>query len=535
MKKNQLWFVALIFLLAACGQAEQPGQSTPSPSSLEEVDLVEPVQVSVSLDDSRAVSQVIPITGGSLTATGADGTTFTLDIPGDALIYETEFTMTPVEVSGMPTGFEPGPGVQLEPEGLSFFNFATLTITPADEIPIDQQVFFGYEADGQNLSLALPEIDSNEIKIQLLHFTGYFVGTGNLENVAYVLPQRGGAVVRELNNRIAELTQSERQRQQSEGRKPLAPEYSSELANLFQEYYDRFVKVYLDIAGEGCSKGRLAIDIYGHYTQLMRKAGLADRIVALDYLALVERVAGFCLHEEYQLCVQDHIVHRMIPVLFGLERQMQLVRESLGLGEESASSSALLLQARQLTENCLNFELEFESTAIETYPSGGTTESRVSAKVPIHFDASTFEFRGEAPLINDFFQVTSPPCSTSSTRGGGTFVVFDMNWSLISPEGDQPGPNSLESLDGQIKDIRLQMGASSSESSVIICPTFTDPGPSGVWENRFVATHWDPATMTLFFGDWDIEGGELFATVEWQTQYTFGTESGSMILYHRPK
>ncbi|MEX2144214.1 MAG: hypothetical protein WD740_06435, partial [Anaerolineales bacterium] len=350
VKKNQFWLGALILLLAACGSDEQTEQ-TPSSATAqsEQAAPVDPINVAVTLDQANAVSEVIPITGGSLTATGVDGTTYTLEIPGDALIYETKITMTPAQFSGLPVGFAPGPGVQLEPTGLSLFNFATLTIIPAYEIPIDQQVLFGSEANGQNLSLALPEIDSSEIKILLLHFSEYLVGTGSLDNIDLALTIQGSAVVEGLHNRIAELTQRERQRQAVEGRKPLAPDYWTEMAKLFQEYYDNFVKGYLDQAGESCSKGSQAISIYAHYTKLMRKVGLPDHIVEIDLLALVEKVEGLCLKEEYQLCVQEHIVHRIIPVLLGIERKMQLVRESLGLGEESASDSALVQQARRLT------------------------------------------------------------------------------------------------------------------------------------------------------------------------------------------
>jgi hypothetical protein len=100
--------------------------------------------------------------------------------------------------------------------------------------------------------------------------------------------------------------------------------------------------VYLNIAGESCAKGRLAIDIYAHYRQLMMKAGLLDQIPELDILALIEKVGATCLQEEYNLCVNDHVVHRMIPFLVSLDRNMQLAREALGLGEESAATSALI-------------------------------------------------------------------------------------------------------------------------------------------------------------------------------------------------
>ncbi len=557
MKFAKMWLVALFLLLTACGSAEQIETPSSTENHVEEVEEVEPVNIDVTLDNSHAVSQVIPITGGSLTTTGADGTTYTLDIPDDALIYETEITMTPAEFSGLPAGLEPGPGVQLESEGLSLFNFATLTIIPAREIPIDQQVFFGYAADGQDLSLALPDIDSSEIKIQLLHFSGYFVGTGNLENIAAVLPQRGGAVVRELSNKVAEMTQRERQRQQLEGRKPLAPEYSSELAKIFQEYYVRYVKVYLDISGESCSKGRLAIDIYGHYAQLMRKVGLADRIVELDYLALVEKVAGICLQEEYNMCVNEHVVHRMIPILLGLERQMQLTREALGLGEESASSSALLQRARQLTEKCLRFELEFTSTS--TGPAaggdaGGSGEIRVSVSASVPIRLTDFVLSGEAPLVHEDFSAVLEGCTTiiypASGFEDGKFSVSGLSWAIEKSIHVDSGEVTFK-----LTDLNLRFDADSRD--LFAFGGNCNPGlvisPDQVshWDLVFFERHSDQVCGVLGTGDqrlealcagstgiyifegWQILGDELFATLEWNREGLY-TESGSFLIYHRP-
>ncbi len=550
LKKYQFWLIALVFLLlAACGSAGEADQSAASTSSLEEVDLVEPVHVSVTVDESRAVSQVVPITGGSLTATGADGSTYTLVIPGDALLNETQITMTPAEVTGMPAGFEAGPGVKLEPEGLNFFNFATLTITPASEIPIDQQILFGYEADGQNLSLALPEIDSSEIKIQVLHFTGFFVGAGKLENIAINLPQLGGAVVEGLRNKVAELTQRESQRQKIQGRKPLAPEYYNELAKLFQEYYDTYVKIRLDIAGESCAKGDLAILSYRNYRQMMQKVGIGASAVELDDLALVEKVADICLQEEYNLCVQDHIIHRMIPFWQGLERQMLLLRRALGLEEESATSSALLQKARQLTEKCLQFELQFESTAAgDVGPQ--KNELRVSAIVPIRFNASTFTFEGEGPLVQEYVQIiasTGGGCSNPTvTSGAASFEVFSFDWEVPPPKTELGEPGTKQQL-GQVTDLFLEFDPEkTSETWGYNCPGATTPdvkSPHTYWHLYFTPAHIDEAKGAVYrFTDWQILGGELFAKKEWQkvAVYRFDiagdqVETGSFTLYHRPK
>ena len=97
----------------------------------------DPASVAVSLDESKAVEAVVPLEGGVLHATGADGTQYALEIPGDALLNETKIRLIPAAVSGLPFGGEQTYAAQLEPEGLFLNNYATLTITPPQEIPLD--------------------------------------------------------------------------------------------------------------------------------------------------------------------------------------------------------------------------------------------------------------------------------------------------------------------------------------------------------------------------------------------------------------
>ena len=118
--------------------------------------------------------------GGTLSATGADGTQYRLDIPGDALLVETKIRLIPAAVTGLPFGGEQTYAAQLQPEGLTFNNFATLSILPAQEIPLKEQLFFGYQAEGKDVIFAPPVKDSKELKIQLLHFSGYGVTKGLL-------------------------------------------------------------------------------------------------------------------------------------------------------------------------------------------------------------------------------------------------------------------------------------------------------------------------------------------------------------------
>jgi hypothetical protein len=74
--------------------------------------------------------------GGQISAKGADGTVYSLDIPKNALAGVTKITMTPLsKVSGMPFDGKQAYAVQLEPEGLYLYYDAILTISRRNLFP----------------------------------------------------------------------------------------------------------------------------------------------------------------------------------------------------------------------------------------------------------------------------------------------------------------------------------------------------------------------------------------------------------------
>ena len=144
-----------------------------------------------------------------ISATGADGTLYTLTIPGDALTLPTDISLTPVaSVAGLPTSGDITYAVQLEPSGLQLDDFATLTITPTTPLPIDQQIPFGYEGDGADMFLALPVVTDPRIQLQVLHFSGYGVTKGLLADMEPIRQRLGGSAEARLESQLAEGLQA---------------------------------------------------------------------------------------------------------------------------------------------------------------------------------------------------------------------------------------------------------------------------------------------------------------------------------------
>ncbi len=384
----------------------------------------EPITVSVALDTPRAVAQDVPLAGGQIKATGADGSTYTLLIPSDALTQATRITLTPVtQVGQVPLG-ETGStqlGVQMEPSGLTFFRAATLTITPAAAaaVPLDKQLFVQWEGNGQRLALAAPDPKSAEIRLQVLHFSGMGVvrSKGLDADIEAVRPRIGGSAERRIQSAVAEQLARERQRQLLGG-DPGDGGLDALLGPLLQQFRNEVINPRIAAAGSSCAAGRLALVTligYERQMQLMGAASDGDAGIA----ALSPIVAEVCMKEEFEICRDEHVLTRILPAWLGLERQSQL----LGIDTPDASNTERFAKA------CLKFELDFFSTA------GGTTdrydhdEGVQALKTRLQWDGQRIS--GSTALQSTYYDVRdSLSCSSpvQLQRVGSTFQVNSLSF-----------------------------------------------------------------------------------------------------------
>ncbi len=486
----------------------------------------DPIAVEIALDASKTAEVVVPVEGGTINATGADGTVYTLDIPSDALLNETTVGLTPVaSITGMPFGNE-SYAVQLSPEGLFFYNAAVLTITPAAPIHVDEQIVFGYDGDGSDLIVATPVVDSAEIKIQVRHFSGNGVTKGLLADLEPVRERLGGDVERRLQNALnAELSRT-RQRALA-GLENDSAETAAAFEAIWSRYDEFVLKPRVAAAGESCAAGRLAIETVLSLAHMRGVLGLEAGDGLKDYPGLVDNVARLCILEEFELCVEEHVIHRMARVWRSYERQYA-IWDLLGVPVDAA----VLREARELTVQCLTFKLTFESSATDESAGGGYASS-VTAEVPLHFDPDANMISGEAPLVNTAFEWFLPVCNVESILGGGgPFRVLEL---LILTEGS-------EAVDQPVNFAMSYLPGDTSESAILSCPDGPSvPVPSSPWWTEiFVITHiaelsgQDQVSGGYVSIDWEVSGDELLATKEWTKQVDEFAESGAFQLFHTP-
>jgi hypothetical protein len=140
--------------------------------------------VQVVHDASSAVTTTIDESGGTITATGADGSTYTLEIPDGALLEQQDVTLTPVQsIAGLPFSGGLAAAVHIEPEALALAAAATLTIVPAAPVPLDQTIPFSYQGDGAELFLQPPVPIAGAVRIPVFHFSGYGIARGSQADI----------------------------------------------------------------------------------------------------------------------------------------------------------------------------------------------------------------------------------------------------------------------------------------------------------------------------------------------------------------
>jgi hypothetical protein len=485
----------------------------------------DPITVSPTLDDSRMVEGTISTAGGQISATAADGTTFELTVPADALVTETLIQMIPVSsLEGMPFGTDPH-AVQLEPSGLRLLNFATLTITPPTAIPADQQILFGYEGAGENLTLALPVVDSAAIAIELLHFSGAGVTSGTTAQTAAAQPRLGADAEARISSAIAAELGRARQAALL-GTEEDPPIDLDAIDALMRQFQQQVVDPRVAAAGQSCAAGTLAVQtVLGQARQrALLGVGGGDEGPPVE-AALLDTVAGVCTREEYQRCHDQHVIQNMVPTWLGWARQAALLGGS--------ESSPVIDAAEEYARKCLVFEMRFESQATLSSDSGW--DSTVTSDVEVRFDTDALRFNfAQAELVNSAFVFKAPGCQVTNHPGGGTFNAIDFKYIR-----DTHTPTDQV---GYVRDLEFGYNpGATSESATLKCGgrSFT-VGPTGLWSGTFLDLHRSEGgvhdgSYTFLATDWEIFGNAYFAKKEWIKTGEDIVEAGTFKLYHTPE
>lgn len=133
-----------------------------------------PANIGVKLEyGDPQLTSVLPDAPARFTVTSAAGTEFTLSIPRGAVVSTTDIKLIPIsslEGSAFSNSFIAG--VQMEPEGVTFFEPVDLEIAIPSHETESGVIGFGYHGNGEGFHLEPVSVDSPVVKLQLTHFSG---------------------------------------------------------------------------------------------------------------------------------------------------------------------------------------------------------------------------------------------------------------------------------------------------------------------------------------------------------------------------
>jgi|CXWL01.1.fsa_nt_gi hypothetical protein len=136
--------------------------------------------VRVQVETNNVGQATIGNAGGSVVATGNDGTIYALTIPEDALGEDTLIRVYPVQsIQGAPFSEGVFGGFHLEPAGLVFGKPASLKVTLPPSVVAATYKPFLYTGDGDDIHLEPTTISGQDVTFMIVHFSGGGGGKGS--------------------------------------------------------------------------------------------------------------------------------------------------------------------------------------------------------------------------------------------------------------------------------------------------------------------------------------------------------------------
>lgn len=136
-----------------------------------------PARVRPQLDTARVAAADVGRGGGSVTATGADGTRFTLTIPAGALLDPTNVSLTPLTSAGkLPMGARGLKAVEIGPSGQDLLKPATLAIAPPKLPGKAALTGFAFDSGGRQFHL-VPASRSAEATMRVFELQGFGIAS----------------------------------------------------------------------------------------------------------------------------------------------------------------------------------------------------------------------------------------------------------------------------------------------------------------------------------------------------------------------
>jgi len=527
-----------------------------------------PVTVTSTVDDGRAVKGTLGRSGGALAATGADGSRFTFVVPAGALPDDVEITMTPI-VSSSGAPWTRAVGARFAPAGLQFFQYATLAIEPAGDIPLDRQVMTGASDQGE-LFLATPDVLSRAARVKILHFSDYWVAEMTPDQLSAQRLRTPSAAALQIENEVNAVLNNLRQRQLlGESDEAQAASTDELLEAAVQQWWELVLKPRIAAARHCDDWNEILAGMLSVERQRQLLGGAEDDVALLDNTAAADvwgiagsgawmranvpfggslvKAGGFqCAADSSERCTARHLFD-LVDTAIRWERQKQL----LGLDDDPAFESTYLQFDRRL-DACYRVRVEFDSrvtifgtpgareatTAVSSslehriYP-GGLDDVLAYANRALQGDAGIPTT--SATLQNTALEVTGPSCGSVSNIAPGAGSLR-LDFSFPASASGRPATAIL----------RMRLGDTAETWTLTGCGQGSVRyGPRPLWTEAFLELHRTEAfdrpgiergiDVQLSGADLPLNGGEVVASTQWLRTVGSLAEETTLRLVHVPQ
>lgn len=408
---------------------DNPTEELPTEDELEE-GLPErpepnPLNVTPILEEGNTTSKMVfPDRETSLSVTAADGTLFMLTIPINAVLSPVEVSMTPVaDLEGFPEGADKTLAVNLEPDGLTLMEPATLSIQPASTS--EEFTAFTTFSGGKDLHLSPSSNNESSIDIPLMHFSvpGVFAaGEAFLLDMQVSHPPSNTSAY--YKEKILEYTTSD-----------FSPDVRQDLiAKAFSDW-SRFLRVILHLAAFDATVIDEAIMEYIYYHNWFEVILRSDQVDINDYPGLAAiyyanvRVLADGLVNAFDIITVKCEVEKDPDQAVRLLRYYA-VTEKLGLWATDSNGALTRDAVKEMLKDCVDFYLVFESELVGR--GNGVFTHKVGSNIALKLDldrmdepytSELLELNFEGTVDYNSFTVTGMSAGCKFNKGDGVVNI----------------------------------------------------------------------------------------------------------------
>lgn len=463
-----------------------------------------------------AATETIGPEGGAVSATGKDGTRYTLRIPAGAVEAATAITLTPLErVDALPLTGGFAVGVDFAPDGLTFRRPAELEIVAA--VPSGTGLLVGFSLDTEAFRLKPALLKGDTLRLTVPHFSSVGAATGTAEEVGAVASQPGTSPEEQFEATLAQKLAEARPEEGGQAD-------PDELLPTLVEWYETVVAPALASAQGDAAEAAIAAFI--HWWESAALLGVDDPLhdqvqaglaaVASIIAAEIDRLNAECGEKNDPSLVTEILGWSALAGLMGLDTpgsglaaddvleglcQQVVIRnvvfpDTIKEGEEAELE---LIAGLAIGDNAPTFDRPVE-VAVTVIDGGATvtpnadvvgSDGRFTATVIAHSDVSTVRLEITATALD----LPLPPATVTVEA-----VVDTDRKILISPEfatavagGKQEFVATVVGIDDQRVQWSTTGGSVSTPTPLAPEAVYRAPNEPGVYQ--VIARSFDDASV----------------------------------------